>query len=237
MWKACKLFAYILIATYLNIVVKRHMIIISEKYPTSSNWYFSMTFTDFQWLFKAKFHFSRPTSDFMTLQGNTEFPWLFQAGMNHANPILCHALTTHFSSQVSNNVLANTQRNKHVIITSKQCFDVIITCLLHCVLAGVVIPWKSLMHHQGNQDVIISGHNWAEKPLAITHQSCGFHSLFKVIQLTEARTKWPPFADDIFKRTFCNEKVWFSIKISLKFVSNSDGPMGWPDNGLNSRGN
>ena len=37
MWKACKLFAYILIATYLNIVVKRHMIIISEKYPTSSN--------------------------------------------------------------------------------------------------------------------------------------------------------------------------------------------------------
>ena len=31
---------------------------------------------------------------------------------------------------------ANTQRNKHVIITSKRRFDVIITCLLRCVFAG-----------------------------------------------------------------------------------------------------
>ena len=31
---------------------------------------------------------------------------------------------------------ANTQRNKHIIIKSKRRFDVIITCLLHCVLQG-----------------------------------------------------------------------------------------------------
>ena len=31
---------------------------------------------------------------------------------------------------------ANTKRNKHVIITSKRHFDVIITCLLRCVCAG-----------------------------------------------------------------------------------------------------
>ena len=31
---------------------------------------------------------------------------------------------------------ANTQRNRHVIITSKRRFDVIITCLLRCVFAG-----------------------------------------------------------------------------------------------------
>ena len=85
MWKACKILAYFLIATHLKIIVKRHMIIIYEKYPTSSNWYFSMTFTDFQWLFQAKCHFSRPTSNFMTFQGKIEIPWLFQACMNHGN--------------------------------------------------------------------------------------------------------------------------------------------------------
>ena len=31
---------------------------------------------------------------------------------------------------------ANTKCNKHVIITSNLCFDVIITCFLHCVLVG-----------------------------------------------------------------------------------------------------
>ena len=34
----------------------------------------------------------------------------------------------------------------------------------------------------------------------------------------EAKTKWPPFADDIFKCIFLNENVLISIKISLKFV-------------------
>ena len=33
---------------------------------------------------------------------------------------------------------ANTQRNKHVIITSKRRFGVIITCLLRCVFSGTV---------------------------------------------------------------------------------------------------
>ena len=33
---------------------------------------------------------------------------------------------------------AKTQRNKYVIITSKRRFDVIITCLLRCVFAGLV---------------------------------------------------------------------------------------------------
>ena len=31
---------------------------------------------------------------------------------------------------------ANTKRDRHAIITSKQCFEVIITCLLRCVFAG-----------------------------------------------------------------------------------------------------
>ena len=32
--------------------------------------------------------------------------------------------------------VTNRNRNEHVIIKSKQRFDVILTCLLHCVLAG-----------------------------------------------------------------------------------------------------
>ena len=36
-------------------------------------------------------------------------------------------------------ISANTQRNKHVIITSKRCFDVIITCLLRCVFARMAL--------------------------------------------------------------------------------------------------
>ena len=97
-WKACKIFAYFLIATYLKSFVKRHMIIIYKKYPTSSNWYFSMTFTDFQWLCQAKCHFSRPTSNSMTFQGKIEIPWLFQACMNHADKYIidrCILLTKH----------------------------------------------------------------------------------------------------------------------------------------------
>ena len=37
-------------------------------------------------------------------------------------------------------LLANTQRNKQVIITSKRRFDVIITCLLRFVFAGLSLP-------------------------------------------------------------------------------------------------
>ena len=79
MWKACKIFAYFLIATYLKIVVKRCMIIIYQKDPTFSSWYSSMTFTDFQWLFQAKCHFSGPTRNSMTFQGKIEIPWLLKA--------------------------------------------------------------------------------------------------------------------------------------------------------------
>ena len=39
-----------------------------------------------------------------------------------------------------NNVPANTHRNKHVIITSKRRFDVMITCLLRFVFTGVRVP-------------------------------------------------------------------------------------------------
>ena len=59
----------------LKIVVKRQMIIIYEKYSTSSNWYFSMTFTDFprqNVFFQANitFHdFSRQGWNSMTFQG------------------------------------------------------------------------------------------------------------------------------------------------------------------------
>ena len=59
----------------LKIVVKRNMIIMYEKYPTSSNWYLLMNFTDFQWLFQAKCNFSRPTSNSMTFPGLNE-PWI-----------------------------------------------------------------------------------------------------------------------------------------------------------------
>ena len=59
------------------------MIIIYENYPAPSNWYISMTSTNFQWLFQAKCHFSRPTSNSMTFQGKIEIPWLFKACMNH----------------------------------------------------------------------------------------------------------------------------------------------------------
>ena len=42
---------------------------------------------------------------------------------------------------------ANTQRNKHVIITSKRRFDVIITCLLRCVFAGLCVH-KTFPNHR-----------------------------------------------------------------------------------------
>ena len=41
-------------------------------------------------------------------------------------------------------VPANTKRDKNVIITSKQRFDVIITCLLRCVFARVIPSAASL---------------------------------------------------------------------------------------------
>ena len=69
MWKAWKIFAGILIATHLMIIVEKHMIIINQKYHTSSHCYFSTTFTDFQWLFQAKCRLSRPTSNCITFQG------------------------------------------------------------------------------------------------------------------------------------------------------------------------
>ena len=34
----------------------------------------------------------------------------------------------------------------------------------------------------------------------------------------EAETKWLPFPDDIFKRTFLNENIWIAINISQEFV-------------------
>ena len=84
MWKAWKIFTSIFIATLLRIIIKKHMTIIYEKYLTVSNLYFSMTSNDFQRLFQAKWHFSRPTSNSMTFQGKLKIPWLFQARMNQA---------------------------------------------------------------------------------------------------------------------------------------------------------
>ena len=37
------------------------------------------------------------------------------------------------------------------------------------------------------------------------------------------------FADDNFECIFMNEKVWMSVQISLKFISN--GPIAWWENG------
>ena len=39
------------------------------------------------------------------------------------------------------NILANTLRNKNVIMTSKRRFDVIITFVLRCVFAGMMSEW------------------------------------------------------------------------------------------------
>ena len=53
-----------------------------------------------------------------------------------------NALTQHVwsKSQTQHHAIpANTKRNKYVIITSKRRVDVKITCLLHCVFAGVVV--------------------------------------------------------------------------------------------------
>ena len=52
-----------------------------------------------------------------------------------AKSLLSHRLKT--GPDIMNIITANTQSNKHVIITSKQHFDVIITCLLRCVFAGI----------------------------------------------------------------------------------------------------
>ena len=59
----------------LKIVVKRQMIIIYEKYSTSSNWYFSMTFTDFP----RQNVFFQANITSMTFQCKVEIPWLFKA--------------------------------------------------------------------------------------------------------------------------------------------------------------
>ena len=74
-----KIFATILIASHVKIIVKKHIVI--------SNVYFSMTFTYFQWLFRGKGHFSKPTSNWINFQGRILIPWLFQACMNPANRI------------------------------------------------------------------------------------------------------------------------------------------------------
>ena len=39
----------------------------------------------------------------------------------------------------------------------------------------------------------------------------------------ETRTKWPPFADKVFKCIFMNDSIWISSKISLEIVA--DGPI------------
>ena len=61
-------------------------------------------------------------------------------------------LTTHIRpwigrKQSLRNIPENKPRNKHVIITSKHRLDVIITCLLHCVFAGINLRGiQSLLH-------------------------------------------------------------------------------------------
>ena len=82
MWKAWKILLVSLLLPRDH--CKKHMVILYEKYPTSLNWYFSMTSSDFQGLFQAKWHFCRPASSSMTFQSKTLIPWLFQAfNTNH----------------------------------------------------------------------------------------------------------------------------------------------------------
>ena len=47
------------------------------------------------------------------------------------------------AAKVTNcNVPANTKRNKYVNVTSKRCFDVIVTCLLRCAFPGRTLDQK-----------------------------------------------------------------------------------------------
>ena len=43
---------------------------------------------------------------------------------------------------------------------------------------------------------------------------------FFMVNRFEAKTKWPPFPDDIFKSIFLNENVKIATKMSLNFVPN-----------------
>ena len=61
-----------------------------------------------------------------------------------------------------NYIPANTQRNKRVIITSKQRLDVIITCLLRCVFAAITIRY-------GDSNKIISPTNRVLIKVIILH--------------------------------------------------------------------
>ena len=77
-----------------------------------------------------KLHMSRV----LYITGITEIQWL----------------NSYRESPVDNQ--ANTQRNKHVIITSKRCFDVLISCLLR-VFAGnqsssSLFRWKFVAHRR-----------------------------------------------------------------------------------------
>ena len=58
-----------------------------EKYPTSPNCYFSVTFTDFQWLFQAKCHFPGSTSNDFSRQGlySMTFPGLYKPCADYEN--------------------------------------------------------------------------------------------------------------------------------------------------------
>ena len=104
---------------------------------------------------------------------------------------------------------ANTQRNKHVIITSKQRFDVIITCLLRLCLQGgrhIVATWMKCLPFWNNisscilssSDVISAASHNTSRPRQNGHQ----------------------FPDDIFKCISLNENVSISIKIPKGPINN-----------------
>ena len=56
-----------------------------------------------------------------------------------------HNKTTRQGWHLHDIFLANRQRNKQVIITSKRQFDVSITCLLRCVFVGLAHWWRDKM--------------------------------------------------------------------------------------------
>ena len=129
---------------------------------------------------------------------------------------------------------ANTQRNKHVIITSKQRFDVIISCLLRCVFAGYIMQvrrsWNRINSTTGFV-ILIRRH------LDIWYEALDFFYLSKwnmhfVWHFAQAYSTRQPskfgfiFQNEICIRvTFCSSvqnetaiKVWFCIAHLMNIV-------------------
>ena len=92
---------------------------------------------------------------------------------------------------------ANTQCHNHVIITAKLCFDVIITCLLHCVFAGEFL-----------------GSHWLKKNSAGLNISTNFTCPISFFSWKNPALSW--FAYTECRRKLCsNPLAWLVVLLAL----------------------